>query len=73
MNFISKEALANLKERYPKGARVQLIEMNDPQAPKPGTKGTVTAVDSIGTIHVRWDNGSGLGVAWGEDFCKRID
>ena len=27
----------------------------------------------VGTIHVNWDNGCGLGVAYGEDACRRID
>ena len=38
----------------------------------PGTKGTVVCVDDIGTIHVHWDNGSSLGVAYGEDRCRVI-
>ena len=45
--------------------------MDDPQAPPIGTKGTVTHVDDIGTIHVAWDNGSSLGVAYGVDFCRK--
>jgi len=47
--------------------------MDDPQAPPVGTKGTVTRVDDTGTIHVKWDNGSGLGIVPGVDMCKRID
>ena len=39
---------------------------------KPGDKGTVTGVDDIGTIHVNWDCGSGLGIAYGEDSCRKI-
>ena len=30
-------------------------------------------VDDIGSIMVRWDNGSGLSVAYGEDSCRRCD
>ena len=44
------------------GTRVKLIHMSDPQAPPAGTEGTVTSVDSMGTIHVKWDNGCGLGL-----------
>ena len=29
-------------------------------------------VDDIGTIHVDWDCGSGLGIAYGEDVCKKV-
>lgn len=72
MNFPKKEIVDNIKKMYPKGTRVKLIDMDDKQAPPVGTKGTVTFVDDIGTIHVQWDNGSSLGVAFGEDSCKKI-
>ena len=67
MRMISKEALQNLRERFPKGTRVELVKMEDPQAPSAGTKGTVLGVDDIGSIMVAWDNGCGLSVAYGED------
>lgn len=70
MKNISKKLLEDLRERYPEGTRVELVRMEDPQAPPVGTKGTVTAVDDIGTIHVKWDNGSSLGIAYGEDQCR---
>ena len=70
MKNISKKLLEDLRERYPKWTRVELIRMDDPQAPPVGTRGTVTAVDDIGTIHVKWDTGSSLGVAYGEDQCR---
>lgn len=50
------------------GDRVILVSMNDPYSRIPsGTEGTVQCVDSLGTVHVRWDNGSGLGLIPGED------
>ena len=70
MKNISKKLLEDLRERYPEGTRVELVRMEDPQAPPVGTKGTVTAVDDIGTIHVNWDTGSTLGIAYGEDQCR---
>ena len=70
MKNISKKLLEDLRERYPEGTRVELVRMEDPQAPPVGTKGTVTAVDDIGTIHVKWDTGSTLGIAYGEDQCR---
>lgn len=71
--IVPNEAIIKaLKESYPIGARVELVEMNDIQAPPKGTRGTVICVDVIGTIHVKWDNGSGLGVAYGEDYCRVI-
>lgn len=67
------EIIEHLRERFPRGCRVELLQMEDPQAPPIGTRGTVIGVDDIGTIHVSWDNGSGLGVAYGEDDCRRIE
>ena len=61
-----------LKEQYPSGTRVELLEMNDISAPPIGTLGTVNYVDDIGTIHVKWDNGSNLGVAYPEDRVRKI-
>lgn len=52
------------------GKRVELIYMNDDQAPEAGTKGVVTKIDDIGTIHVTWDNGSTLGLLPNEDEYK---
>ena len=70
MKTTDRKVVDDLRERYPKGTRVELIRMEDDQAPPVGTRGTVTAVDDMGTIHVRWDNGSSLGVAYGADACR---
>jgi len=72
MRVISREALQALRERFPKGTRVELVQMDDPQAPPIGTKGTVVGVDAIGSIMVHWDNGSGLNVVYGEDVCRKV-
>lgn len=57
-----------LKNTYPKGTRVKLIHMDDPYTHiSPGTLGTVTCIDSLGTVFVNWDNGSSLGVVYGID------
>lgn len=72
MRVISREALQALRESFPKGTRVELVQMDDPQAPPIGTKGTVIGVDDIGSIMVSWDNGSGLNVAYGEDICRKV-
>ena len=69
---LKEETLNSLKERFPEGARVRLTAMADKFAPPIGTLGTVIAVDDIGTIHVQWDNGSTLGVVYGEDHCVRV-
>ena len=71
MLFLPKEIVEKIKKDYPSGTRVELIRMNDPYRKIPtGTKGTVDGVDDIGTIHVSWDNGYHLGVAYGEDSCR---
>ena len=72
MRFPNKELVEHIRAAYPAGTRVELVEMNDPQAPPIGTRGTVIGVDDIGSIMVDWDNGSGLSVAYGEDRCKVV-
>ena len=72
MRIISRETLQALRDRFPRGTRVELVRMDDPQAPPIGTKGTVLGVDDIGSIMVAWDNGSGLNVAYGEDVCRKV-
>lgn len=73
MRFSSREIVELLRDQFPVGCRVELLQMDDPQAPPMLTKGTVTEVDDIGSIVIRWDNGCGLSVAYGEDRCRRID
>jgi len=70
--FPSREMVESLRKRFPVGTRVELVRMDDVQAPPVGTRGTVTGVDDIGSIMVAWDNGSGLFVAYGEDVCKAV-
>ena len=62
---ISDTMLQKLKHDYPEGTRVRLIRMDDPYSRlEPGEEGNVIGVDDIGTIHVKWDNGSTLGLAF---------
>ena len=69
--MISREIIQKLKETYPVGTRVKLIQMEDDQAPPVGTLGTVNGVDSIGSILVKWDNGSMLNVIFREDIIEK--
>lgn len=72
--YIKPEQLKRIKEMYPVGTRVELVQMDDPYNPPPtGTKGTVRGVDDTGSLLMRWDNGSGLSVVWGIDVVKIID
>ena len=60
-----------LKKIYPVGTIVVCDYMDDPYNPVPsGTKGTVIAIDSIGQIHVDWENGSGLALTDRDIFHK---
>ena len=61
-----------LRKRYPNGTRVVLLQMDDPQAPPVGTKGTVYGVDDIANVLVCWDNGSRLNVAYGADRIGKV-
>ena len=65
--YLTLEGVEMLKKAYPRGTRVILDSMDDQQAPPPGTTGTVTGVDDLGTIHVDWDNRAALGIVFGED------
>lgn len=72
MMFPSKKTVEAIRSQFPKGCRVELVKMDDVQAPPSGTQGTVEGVDDTGSVLVRWDNGSGLNVVYGEDICRRI-
>lgn len=72
MRFPNREQVAFIKKQYPAGTRVELVRMDDVQAPPIGTKGTVSGVDDIGSIMVNWDNGSSLSVVLGEDSCRKV-
>ena len=72
MRFPNKEIVEKVRRDYPVGCRVELVRMDDVQAPPIGTRGTVRGVDDTGSIMVAWDNGSGLHVVYGEDICRKI-
>ncbi|MFU0832913.1 MAG: DUF4314 domain-containing protein [Oscillospiraceae bacterium] len=73
MKFPSREIVERIRREYPIGTRVELVRMDDAQAPPVGTKGTVKGVDNTGSLLVRWDNGSGLNVVYGVDLCQKVE
>ena len=69
----SKEMVKQIRIRYPKGCRVELVGMDDPYSKlQPGDQGTVDFVDDTGTIFCNWDCGSTLGVVFGIDLIKKL-
>ena len=60
MKLPSRAEIERLREKYPAGTVVELISMEDAQAPPAGTLGTVWGVDDAGSILCRWQNGSSL-------------
>ena len=70
--FPSRETVERVRRQYPSGTRVELVRMDDLQAPPPGTLGTVLGVDDTGSLLMRWDNGSGLNVVYGEDLVRKL-
>ncbi len=68
----SKETVARLREQYPAGTRVELLSMEDPYSTlRPGDKGSVSFIDDTGTVFVKWDSGSSLGLVYGVDQYKK--
>ncbi|WZL78326.1 DUF4314 domain-containing protein [Eubacteriales bacterium mix99] len=72
MRIIRPEQLEQLKKAYPNGTLVELVRMDDVQAPPDGTRGTVYGVDDTGSLLVHWDNGGGLNVIYGEDIVRKV-
>lgn len=57
-----------LREQYPYGSYVELIEMGaDPRPLPSGSKGRLVAIDDMGTFHVSWEQGRRLGLIRGVD------
>ncbi|SFO04693.1 DUF4314 domain-containing protein [Amycolatopsis rubida] len=49
--------------KYARGQRVVLVRINDEDTDlKPGDKGTYLATDALGTLLIKWDCGSTLGI-----------
>ena len=72
MKLPSEAQVERIRKQYPAGCRVELVKMDDVQAPPVGTRGTVLGVDDTGSLLMRWDTGSGLNVIFGEDIVKKV-
>lgn len=70
----TQEEIKYIKEKYVTGTKIELIKMYDLIAPVlAGTKGVVEFVDDIGTIHIKWETGSSLGLTVGIDEFKILE
>lgn len=72
MNFPDRATVERVRKEYPAGTRVILEQMDDPQGPPVGTMGTVLGVDDTASLLMKWDNGSGLNVVYGEDRVTKM-
>lgn len=73
MKFPNKEYLEQLRKRYPVGTKIQLISMRDEKYPiLPRTIGEVTHIDDLGSIHMKWQNGSSLAIIPEVDSFKVV-
>lgn len=62
-----------LREMYPEGTKIILQEMQGESRMAKGLKGTVTHVDDVGQIHMKWENGSSLALNVEVDTFKKIE
>ena len=69
---VTQKQVERLRQEYPKGTRLKLISMEDPQGVPEGTVGEVELVDDIGQIHVRWETGSGLALIPEVDRFQKV-
>lgn len=67
-----QQQIDRLRIHYPVGTRLELVEMDDSQAPPIGTHGTVLGVDDMANILVEWDNGSSLNLIPNVDRWRKL-
>ena len=73
MRFPTHKQVEEIRALYPKGTRIELVKMDDVQAPPVGTRGTVLCVDDTGSLIIDWDGNNGsLHVVYGVDIVRKI-
>ena len=73
MRFPDRETVERVRRQYPAGTLVELVKMDDPQAPPVGAIGEVLGVDDTASLIMKWSNGSGLNVVFGEDIVRKVE
>ena len=63
----NKDLIEQIRTKYTMGTKIILYDMEGENLPF-GLKGTVTFVDDLGQIHMKWENGSSLALR--EDLDK---
>ena len=73
--MLSREQVNKIREEYPKGTRIELIEALDDKLSKlqAGDKGTVHGVDDAGSILMHWNIGSSLSLIVGVDKFRKCE
>ena len=69
---LSAAEIRQIKENYPPGTRIQLIQMEDKWAVPSGTRGTVAFTDDRGQVHPTWDNGRSLAIVPQVDQFRKL-
>lgn len=64
---MSDKELQRIKDLYPEETRIKLLKDMDDEYLKAGATGRVDYIDDMGTIHMKWDCGSSLGLIVGKD------
>ena len=68
-----RRQVESYKAAYPPGTRILLLSMEgDPRPVESNVRGTVMAVDDIGTLHGHFDNGRSLGVIPDKDSFRKL-
>ena len=69
----TRAQVESIRAKYPAGTKVRMVEMLDDPNPIPsGTVGTVTCVDDIGSVHMKWENSRTLAFIPGVDTVEII-
>ena len=72
MKFPSRAEVEALRRKYPAGTVVEIVSMDDAQAPPPGTLGEVEGVDDAGNLLMHWQTGSTLSLIPGVDSFRIV-
>lgn len=72
MKFPNRTEVEALRRKYPAGTVVEIVSMDDAQAPPPGTLGEVEGVDDAGNLLTHWQTGSTLSLIPGVDSFRIV-